>query len=192
MTERTHDLAALTTLTIAAVLMPLTPISVGTLGAVLIFNQFGSAFPDLDQPTAEFYRELPAGSLWGRLLAPILGGHRFVSHSILGILLIGYFLKIFLNYLGTFIQVDMELVWWAFILGYVSHLLTDSLTKDGVPLLFPLPIRFGIPPIRQLRIKTGKLAERALVYPALVLFNIYLVYSYYGKFAELVGSYIVR
>jgi len=97
MTERTHDLAALTTLTIAMVMTPLTHVTLVTLVMIIIVNQIGSAFPDLDQPTAEFYRELPAGSLVGRLVSPLLGSHRMISHSLLGLSLVSYGLWLVLN-----------------------------------------------------------------------------------------------
>lgn len=192
MTERTHDLAALTCLTIAAVILPLTPITLGTLAAVIIANQIGSAFPDFDQPTAEFYRELPAGSLIGKLISPLLGGHRLISHSILGLGIISYILWLLLTYLTKFLVVDMNLVWWAFILGYLSHLFMDTLTKEGVPWLFPIPIKFGIPPLKFMRITTGQFFEVFVLYPGLFVLNGYLVYANYSKFTELVGSYIIK
>lgn len=193
MTERTHDIAALTALTIALVLTPLTPMTVGTLGVALLANQIGSAVPDLDQPTAEFYREIPAaGSIVGKVLSPLFGGHRFISHSLLGLVLIGWGMKAAIGYIGQFVIIDMDIVWWAFILGYISHLVTDSLTKEGVPWLFPIPLRFGFPPIKALRVKTGKIMETVAVYPAIIALNGYLIYTHYGKFHEFFTKYIMR
>lgn len=192
MTERTHDLAALTCLTIAAVLMPLTPVTLGTLVTLVIFNQIGSAFPDLDQPTAEFYRELPAGSLIGKLISPLLGSHRMISHSLLGLAIISYGLWLILTYLTKFLVVDMGLVWWAFVLGYLSHLFMDTLTKEGVPWLFPFPIKFGFPPLKFMRITTGQFFEVFVLYPGLFVLNGYLVYANYSKFTEFVSTYIIK
>ena len=146
MTERTHDLFALTALTVAFILMPLTEISLITLIVSVIVNQIGSAIPDLDQPTAEFYRELPAGSLIGKLVSPLLGSHRLISHSLLGMGIVGYVINLVLEYLSNYLTADINIIWWAFILGYLSHLVADSLTKEGVPWLFPLPIKIGFPP----------------------------------------------
>jgi hypothetical protein len=43
------------------------------------------------------------------------------------------------------------------------------LTKDGVPLLFPLPLHIGFPPVEFLRMKTNGSAEKVIVVPAIVL-----------------------
>ncbi len=192
MTERTHDMAALTALMIAFVFTPLTQVTIVTLVAMLVLSQIGSAFPDLDQPTAEFYKELPASSFFGRLLSPLMGSHRMISHSIIGMIIIGYLLHLLLTYLGTIILIDMKLAWSAFMLGYLSHLIADSFTKEGVPWLFPIPIRFGFPPFRFLRIKTGKIMETVLAYPALVALNGYLIYMNYGKVLDFFHNYISR
>jgi membrane-bound metal-dependent hydrolase YbcI (DUF457 family) len=56
-------------------------------------------------------------------------------------------------------SVDTDLVWWAFMIGMFSHLVMDSFTKEGVPWLLPIPIKFGFPPLKRLRVTTGKLGE---------------------------------
>jgi inner membrane protein len=192
MTERTHDLAGLTALTLAFLIYMPTQISLVTLVAVGIANQIGTAFPDLDQPTAEFYREIPAVSFLGHLLSPLFGTHRHISHSIIGMALYGWVFHLPLNYLAKFILVDMAMVWWSFMLGFLSHLVMDTLTKDGVPWLFPLPVKFGFPPLRFLRITTGKFMEKVGVYTLLLGLNIYLIYSNYGKFVDFFSNRIVR
>lgn len=192
MTERTHDLAALTALTISIVVLPMGTMSLGTLTVALLANQIGSAVPDFDQPTAEFYRELPAGSLIGKLFAPLLGGHRFISHSLLGMFFIGWGFQVILGYIHNFLLVDMNIVWWAFMLGFASHLIMDSFTKEGVPWLFPLPYRLGIPPFKFLRVTTGKFVEKFLIYPSLVLINGYIIYEYYDLITSFFGNHIIR
>lgn len=192
MTERTHDLAGLTFLVIAFIFYPTSSISLVTFSLLLLSNQIGTAFPDLDQPTAEFYRELPAGTILGKIFSPLLGTHRHLSHSILGLLLYSWLFKLLLNYLSTFILVDMNLVFYSFILGYLSHLFMDTLTKEGVPWLFPIKIRFGFPPLRILRITTGNFFEKIVVYGGLVILNGYLIYSHYGKFVDFFATQITR
>ncbi len=192
MTEHTHDLAGLTLLFIAGLIWTPESITLVTLFVVVIVNQIGSTFPDLDQPTAEFYRELPASSLMGHLFSPLLGGHRHISHSIIGICLYSWLIRLLLNYLGNFFLVDMNLVWYSFILGYISHLIMDSLTKEGVPWFFPIPIRFGFPPFRFLRITTGKFLENFAIYPLLVVMNGYLLYHNYSKVSEFLSSHIIK
>ena len=77
-------------------------------------------------------------------------------------------------------------------IGVVSHLVTDTFTHSGVPWLFPIPTKFGIPPIKALRFHTGSFVEKGLVFPGLVLVNMYIVYSNYPRFLEFIREYIVR
>jgi inner membrane protein len=193
MTERTHDLAALTMLTIAFILYPApVTMTLGTFAAAVITNQIGSAVPDFDQPTAEFYRELPVGSWIGKIMAPLFGGHRYISHSLLGLALISWGLHFLLDYIHRILLVDMNIVWWSFVLGYVSHLLMDTITKEGVPWFFPIPIRIGFPPFKFMRVETGKWMEKIIIYPSLIILNGYLLYSHYGKVAEFFSKNLIK
>lgn len=182
MTGRTHDLAAVTTITAYLAYQPLPTVSLATAIMVIAVNVIGGITPDLDQPTAGLWQKIPAGSIFGHIIGPLLGHHRMISHSIAGMALAGWGMKYLLAYIHTFLLVDMHLVWWAFMFGYLSHLIMDTLTKEGVPWLFPIPIRLGFPPIKALRITTGTAGEFILIFPALIAANIYLVYTHYGKF----------
>lgn len=186
MTGRTHDLGAFTALNIIVATQSL-PSGMTLATALVAFgaNFIGGLAPDLDQPTGELWNRLRGGSLISRLIAPILGGHRFISHSVLGVVLWGYGLQYILAIIHTVLLVDMGIVWWTFMIGYVSHLVLDMLTREGVPLLFPLPLRFGIPPFRAMRIKTGGLVEKSIVFPLLIAGNGFIFYSYYDKYIEL-------
>jgi hypothetical protein len=66
----------------------------------------------------------------------------------------------------------------------------DTLTTEGVPWLLPIPIKFGIPPIKALRIQTGGLVERFVVFPGLFIANIYIFALYYDKIKLLLHSYL--
>jgi inner membrane protein len=190
MTGRTHDLAAFTALNLVIVSQPLHHFSLATGLCAFTANMIGGLAPDIDQPTAALWNRLPAGSIIGRLLTPILGGHRFISHSLLGIFLFGWGLKFVLNLASSVVLVDMTIVWWAFMIGFVSHLLVDTLTRDGVPWLFPIPIHIGIPPLRALRFKTGGLVEKSIIFPGLMILNVYLVYNNYSVFLDFIKNYI--
>lgn len=182
MTGRTHDLAALTLLNIVVATTPIPSMSVATALTAVSACAIGGLAPDIDQPTAALWRRLPVGTFWGKLLSPLFGKHRFISHSIVGIALFGFLSQLILDLLNTFVIVDMSVVWNAFMIGFVSHLLVDSLTREGVPWLFPLPFRFGIPPIRALRIKSGGVIEKLIIFPGLVLANGFIIsanYQYY-------------
>jgi inner membrane protein len=191
MTGRTHDLAAFTALSYVVATQPLTDhISLATVIVSISANFVGGLAPDIDQSTATLWGRLRGGKVWGRIFAPLLGGHRFISHSLIGIVLFGIASKFILQMMSSVLIVDIDVVWWAFMIGFVSHLIMDTISRDGVPWLFPIPIRFGFPPFRFLRMKTGGLLEKTFVFPGLIIANIWIYYAYYGRFLEILQSYI--
>ena len=141
-------------------------VEVPGLPIALVCAAVGSLLPDLDHPRAALgsYRVVgvpvlrPAAIVTSALLS-----HRGASHSLL--------LWALLTVLGLYLAVPAGLapLVWAASLGYGLHLGADSLTKAGVPWLWPLwrqPI--GFPPVRALRIHTGGLVEHLLVACAVV------------------------
>lgn len=190
MTGRTHDLAGFTALSLIVATQPLQEVSLATGLVALSANFIGALAPDIDQTTAELWGRIRGGSIISRFISPLLGGHRFISHSILGIFLFGFITSKILGLMRGVLLVDMEVVWWAFMIGFVSHLIIDTLTKDGVPWLFPIPIRFGIPPFKALRIKAGGMIEKSIIFPGLIMANFYIFYSNYPKFLDLIRHYI--
>lgn len=186
MTGRTHDLAALSLLNVIVATSAVPSMSVATALVAVSACAIGGLAPDIDQPTAALWRRLPAGTFWGQLLSPLLGRHRFISHSIVGIFLFGYVSKFLLQLMSTFVLVDIDIVWYAFMIGFISHLLIDTITRDGVPWLFPIPWRFGFPPIRVLRIKSGGVIEKLIIFPGLVLLNGIIVSANYQYYVTIV------
>lgn len=180
MTARTHDLFAFTALTLTIIFVPLPQMNLPTAGAAFGMLFLGGLTPDLDEPASALWQRMPAGSgsVIGRILRPVFGGHRFITHSILGIWIIGKILWSILMWLSPIVLVDMNIVWWAFIIGMISHVFSDAITREGVPLFFPLPFKVGIPPIAKLRMKTGGFVEKAIVFPGLVAANAYLFYRF--------------
>lgn len=190
MTGRTHDLAAFTGLSIAFAVLPLQAMTLATLLTAIGFNFIGGLFPDLDQPTAKLWERLRGGTLISRLITPVMGGHRLISHSIVGVVLTGFILEFLLSMLGRVLLVDMTIVWWAFMIGMISHLVIDMFTKEGVPWLFPVPWGFGIPPLKMLRIKTGGVLEKSFIFPGLMIVNAYLFYTHYLKVLDFLRIYV--
>ncbi len=190
MTGRTHDLGAFTSLVLLGAGSPIPQISLATALVALAGNLIGGIAPDLDEPTSYLWNKIPAGSIFGRIVHPLLGGHRMISHSLLGLWGFGLFAKFLLGKIGTVLLVDMNIVWWAFMIGYLSHLVMDTVTKDGVPWLFPIPIRIGFPPFKFLRITTGAFTEKAVVFPGLLILNGYLIYQNYGKFFQFLTHFL--
>ncbi len=187
MKARTHDLAAASGLAVVVVVLsPLPPLSIATILVAFVANQLGGIAPDIDQPTAPFWRNLPIGGFFGKFIAKMLGGHRFITHSLVGLILMG----ILVNWLLAILQplmpnVQTDIVWWAFMIGMFSHLIMDSFTKEGVPWLLPIPIKFGFPPLRRLRITTGKNIENFVIFPLLAIVLILLCTAFYQVFVEL-------
>ncbi len=192
MTARTHDLAAITALGIVVLVQPARTVTLATAIIAVFANLVGGITPDIDQPTAPLWRNLPVGKVFGKLFDDLMGGHRFLTHSILGLALfgfLGHLLLVFLHPLMS--QVNIGLVWWAFMIGMASHLVMDTLTKEGVPWLLPIPIRFGLPPLKALRITTGKAVETFGVFPLLLAFNVYLYFENYHKLLDILQHHIV-
>jgi len=186
MTARTHDLAAATALAILVLAYTPETLRLSTLLLALLANQLGGIAPDTDQPTAPFWRNLPEGHFVGKAFGKLLGGHRFISHSLLGFALFGWLSKLLLHFLHPIMpHVDVQLVWYAFLIGYASHLVMDSFTKEGVPWLLPIPVKFGVPPLKALRVTTGKAVETLVVLPLLIATDVWLFMSHYGQFTAL-------
>jgi membrane-bound metal-dependent hydrolase YbcI (DUF457 family) len=115
-----------------------------------------------------------------------------LTHSIIGLALFGFAAHWLLAFLHPIMgSVNVDLVWRAFMLGMLSHLIMDTFTKEGVPWLLPLPIKFGIPPLKKLRITTGKNAERWLVFPGLVAFNALFYAANYQHILNILHRHIV-
>lgn len=182
MTARTHDVAAITALALVAVLQPGQSLALSTILAALLANQIGGIAPDIDQPTAPFWRNLPVGRFFGKMFDTLIGGHRFISHSLVGLVLFGLLANVILHFLQPILgHIDIRIVWWAFMIGVASHLVMDTFTKEGVPWLLPLPFKFGIPPLKRLRVTTGKWEEMFVILPALVVIDLWLFAHYYDQ-----------
>jgi len=192
MTGRTHDMAAFTALSITVLLYPPTEqITLATGLVAVVANMIGGVAPDIDQPTAPLWRNLPIGGMVGRTITRLLGGHRFLSHSILGIAVFGYGFDFILNLLQpSFPALNMHIIWLAFMIGFISHLIMDTFTKEGVPWLLPIPVKFGIPPLKVFRVSTGSFVEKFIVFPALLIFNGYFYFIHYPELLEIVKYHI--
>lgn len=190
MTGRTHDLAAFTAMSYIVATQPIDKMTLATAFVAFTANMIGALAPDIDQPTGALWKKVRFGALLGKFLYPIFGGHRHISHSVLGLIFFGVVSKLFLIIISSVLIVDIDIVWWAFMIGVVSHLATDIFTHSGIPLLFPLPIRFGVPPLRALRFHTGSIVEKAIVFPGLILLNMWIFYNHHKEIIEFLRNNI--
>lgn len=190
MTGRTHDLAAFTALNGIFVISALTPMSLATLVVTLGANFIGGLAPDLDKSSSKLWGKIRGGRLISRIISPVMGGHRLISHSLLGLIIGGLISYQFLEAIKHVLIVDNYIVWIGFMSGLVSHLVTDSMTKVGIPIFFPFNWRLGLPPIRKFRITTGGRVESSLIYPGLMLLNGYWFFKYSDKYLDFLRHYI--
>lgn len=123
----------------------------------------------LDLLDATLRRGLAVVATWLARLLP----HRGVTHSLLTCLLLTGGLTLLLAALPAWPTRGLPL---AFLVGYVSHLAADGVTKTGVPLLLPLARRrFHLLP-RPLRITTGGAFEQGLFQLLLVVDGLFLAW----------------
>ena len=117
----------------------------------MILALIGSVFPDIDHP-----RSFISRGYWSVLSAVIrkTTGHRGWTHSLFGA---GLFTGILLLILWYF-KASLFLA-FGFFLGYLSHLISDSLNPTGVNWLWPKKKRYGIGLIR-----TGSIGEEIFMW----------------------------
>lgn len=145
------------------------------------FAALGALSPDIDN----------ARSTLGQKLGPVsrgiqhLAGHRTFFHSLIGMSVIGaivwaaqYALGLALYHYGLtatgeslgsginpagFLSPGVGIAFAGLMVGYLLHLVADSLTEGGVPWMWPSKERFGFPPNRHMRFKTGSVWEPIIV-----------------------------
>ncbi len=191
MTARTHDAFAFASLVTVAAFYPPESLNLLTLFAAIVGNIIGALIPDMDQASNRLWDLLPMGDHVGRVFRRLFYKHRTFSHSLLGMYVIYNILEWLLPKLLNPTHVDPYIVFVSTMIGYASHLLADSLTKEGLPLFFPLPFEIGIPPARFLRITTGKFVENFVVLPLLGVYVIWFIRTFQselGNILKLVSS----
>jgi membrane-bound metal-dependent hydrolase YbcI (DUF457 family) len=149
-------------------------------GTIVVGSALGSILPDIDQPTSDFWDVIPLGEWIGKVTSKSLGGHRNLSHSILGYVL---FVWLFSWLSSTFLRtdtIDHVILLQSFEIGLLMHLIADAVTVQGIPLFWPLGNNMGFPPrpFHGVRILTGKWFENLIIFPATTLIFIgILVYT---------------
>lgn len=128
----------------------------------------GSLLPDIDHPHSQV----------GKLTQPVSGflarylGHRGVTHSLLAV--VGFTSLLFASAEGMGANRPSSLL-AAVSIGYLSHLLADYLTLTGIPLLWPLKLKFSMP---LMKLRVGSPVEHALT---LLMVGVFCYHMVYGR-----------
>ena len=186
MTARTHDAFAFASLIAVAAFYPPTSLNFLTLVIAVIANNIGALIPDMDSAGNRLWDLLPLGDHLAKIFRRIFYKHRTISHSILGVVVIYLFLSWLFPMILNPEFLDPFVVLAAIMIGYVSHIFADGLTKEGVPLLFPFKLNFGLPPAKSMRIKTGGKIEKYIVYPGILVILLLFIYMNQDKLADII------
>ena len=188
MVGRTHDLIAFASLVTTAAIYPPETFNLPTMMTCIVGNVVGALIPDMDQASNRLWDLLPAGNLMGRIFRNLFIGHRTISHSLMGGVILYKFLEFTLPKLFNSAYVDTRLLLISIMIGFISHLFADGVTKEGIPLFFPLRVKVGFPPIKLLRITTDSWVEHLIVLPLTVVYIAYIFVSYQGVFLTLLRN----
>lgn len=186
MTARTHDAIAFTSLIIISVLNPPGDINLMSLVGAFVAADVGSLIPDMDQAGNDLWDILPVGDFLGKVFRRTFYKHRTLSHSLIGLFLVYTFFNWFFFKVLDPTFINPQIMLTSLMIGYISHLVADSFTKEGIPLLFPIKWSFGIPPIEKLRIKSGGRIEQFIIFPAIWLFLFWFIYLHQDQLKDLV------
>ena len=117
-------------------------INIGNKYLLFVFLLLGTLLPDIDTPNSKISRKIP---VIPRILS-LFAKHRGIFHSVF--LALGF---------AAIVWIFNETYGLALFAGYLSHLLIDGFTKQGVNLLHPISqLRIAGP------IQTGKIWELVL------------------------------
>lgn len=188
MVSKTHNAIAFASLITFSAFYPPSSLNIPTLFGAIIANNIGGLIPDMDSGANYLWGLLPQGKFLGRLLRKIFYKHRTITHSFLGLFIIYNLLNTFIPKLFNPNFINPDIIITSIMIGFVSHLVADSLTEEGIPLLFPLKINFGFPPIRPMRIKTGRWFESFVVFPAIWIYLFWFVYSNQNIFLQIIKN----
>jgi inner membrane protein len=136
----------------------------------------GALLPDIDNARSTLGHKLGIISKEIQKLA----GHRTFFHSLLGLafgslLAIG-FESVVSSLLASrgyafparFVS-SSHIFFFGVLFGCIFHIAADGLTLGGVPLLWPYKKRFGFPPNRHWRFRTGSWPEFVIVWSVIIL-----------------------
>lgn len=90
-----------------------------------------------------------------------ISSHRSFTHSIIGFLLTSSIIKVGIS------KFNLPSIYTGFVIGYIFHLVADSLTPKGIKLFYPVKATISFP----ITIKTNSKTEKTI----LLLLSIYCI-----------------
>lgn len=146
-----------------------TPEQVGIKVIFYALAGLGALVPDIDNARSTLGKRLGVVSREIQKHA----GHREFFHSLLGLAVVGALIwgaqqgmayaLARLGWPGIANGLAANVALAGLLTGYGLHLVADSLTRGGVPWLWPSHQRFGLPPWRSWRFKSGSVVEPVVV-----------------------------
>lgn len=132
------------------------------------FSYIGSLFPDIDMKNSYISKIFP--KIYRSLGSKFR--HRGITHSLI-------FVYLLCNLFNAIVKCSENNIVFicsfsGFIVGYVSHLCLDLLTKEGIELFYPISINFSILPI-----KTSSKSEKIFCKVLNFIFIFLLGYRFY-------------
>ena len=130
----------------------------------LFVGILGGLFPDLDASEAKIHHigisitrkiKIKPFLIPAKIISTVFK-HRGWLHSFLGLF---FFSSVLASMLYYFEVKNFFKIIFVFSVAYFSHLLTDSATKSGVPLFYPITKKHFYFLPKQFRLKTGSIFE---------------------------------
>jgi len=137
------------------------PLSLGMVAGGFAIASVAALCPDIDTKKSMAAKSLgPVTGILSWIIRTIGNGHRKITHCLLGASLV---------ILGlAFCVGSLHLIPWigfAVVIGWISHIVADMLTKEGCPLLWPISkVKFGLHIVT-----TGGKLEKYFIRPVTVL-----------------------
>lgn len=153
-----------------------------TFAFAVVVSSVAALLPDIDQSSSSLWRSIPMGRVAGKIVDPFLQ-HRNLSHSLLGTAIVGAAAYWLTSLMPSYWGVNGEIILWVFLASYLSHLVADMITVEGIPLLFPYQKMFGLPPrpFHGVRIVTGKWFENWVIFPLVNIALLVVIFSHWAR-----------
>lgn len=182
MTGKTHQIIGISTGLVIYLNLTEPVYSPVNFATVTIGSYFMSLLPDLDRHEAKFWQSIPYGKAFGKIVDPFIK-HRNFSHSIIGVLIFGWLLWQVLQIIPLYWGIDKTIVFAPMMGAYISHLMFDLITVEGIPLLFPYGVMLGFPPkpLHGIRVLTGKWFENLVIFPLANLVLLIIIFIYWSN-----------